>query len=675
VLASSGERARSRERLLALLWPDRDTEHARNLLNQAVYSLRKALGDDAIRSVGDDLRLNPGAVAAGVVDFEAALARGSHAAAATLYHGPFLDGFFLSDAPEFEHWAAGERDRLAAAYARALEALAEGAGDVGAAVDWWKARAAHDPFDSRVALRLMQALEAGGNPAGALQHAGVHARLLQAELGVDPAPEMQALTARLRRARAAHAQPEAGGRDNGPGGAAGGLTLVHAGREFLPPSEPSVIPVGAPMAGRPPAARPLSRPTDTREPTADVPFGLPSTAPRSARRRSRSVVQYGVAALVLCAGLVTVRFGLTRRARDVADSEDELARVVGRALDQRLGPAAPTPRPRPSTRNVVAYDLYRRASDPARLRSDSAAREALALLQQAVALDSTYAAAWAGLALMQHRVGLLLPPGEREPHRELAERAARTAVALDDALVDAHLMMGLVRMVVFDFASAELHLTRAVALDPSRADAHEQLVTLYLWTGRPAEALAQAERAVTLDPLSPSANAEAARALLGLDRCDDALARLETLAELRPPLQRVSDIAAQCYARQGRWTAAVAALRPRADRGDPTALAQTAYMLARAGRRTEARSIRAALLTRWRRGDVGAFPLGVADAGLGDLDQALAWFERAVGDGSLQAGHSSPGHLMLVLPGPLADDLRHHPGIGRLRERLGLPRQ
>jgi TolB-like protein/Flp pilus assembly protein TadD len=55
-------------------------------------------------------------------------------------------------------------------------------------VEWWKARAAKDPYDSRVALRLMQALDASGNGAGALQYALTHQRLLEQELGVASTP-------------------------------------------------------------------------------------------------------------------------------------------------------------------------------------------------------------------------------------------------------------------------------------------------------------------------------------------------------------------------------------------------------------------------------------------------------------------------------------------------------
>src|SRR5215213_1673903 len=191
----------SREKLIGLLWPESDTERARNLLNVSVYELRKALGEDALLSGGDELRLNPDAVGSDVADFEAAIERCDHEAAVALYRGPLLDGFFVDDAPEFERWVDGERARLAGAYGRALEALAEAAErrrDFRGAAGWWERRAEHDPYDSRVALSLMRALDASGNPAGALQRATVHERLLQQELGLLAVPAVRALAERMR---------------------------------------------------------------------------------------------------------------------------------------------------------------------------------------------------------------------------------------------------------------------------------------------------------------------------------------------------------------------------------------------------------------------------------------------------------------------------------------------
>src|SRR5688500_16649249 len=43
-----------RDTLIALFWPEHDTEHARNSLNQSVHALRRALGADAIRSPNSD---------------------------------------------------------------------------------------------------------------------------------------------------------------------------------------------------------------------------------------------------------------------------------------------------------------------------------------------------------------------------------------------------------------------------------------------------------------------------------------------------------------------------------------------------------------------------------------------------------------------------------------------
>ena len=197
-------RALSRDKVVGYLWPESDAEHARRLLNQAVYQLRRTLGDAAIVSTAEELRLNSDVVRSDVAEFEAALAENDPARAAAWYRGPFLDGFFLSNAPEFDRWGHLHRERLAGAYAKALEAMAEQAeraGDLPAAVELWKRRAVHDPYDSSVALRLISMLERQGNRAGALQHAVVHERLLLEEFGIAPPPELAAVTQRLREDR------------------------------------------------------------------------------------------------------------------------------------------------------------------------------------------------------------------------------------------------------------------------------------------------------------------------------------------------------------------------------------------------------------------------------------------------------------------------------------------
>src|SRR5687767_16027606 len=95
-----------------------------------------------------------------------------------------------------------ERDRITREYAGALEALAERAerrGDRAVAVTWWRRLATHDPYNSRVAVRLMRALDAAGERASAIQHARVHETLLREELGMEPDAAVLALAERLKR--------------------------------------------------------------------------------------------------------------------------------------------------------------------------------------------------------------------------------------------------------------------------------------------------------------------------------------------------------------------------------------------------------------------------------------------------------------------------------------------
>jgi DNA-binding SARP family transcriptional activator/Tol biopolymer transport system component len=206
VLAAAGERGVSREKLMALLWPDTEEERARKGLNQALYALRQDLGSDEAIAGARDLRLDTEVVACDVVRFRQALARGEPERAIDEYAGPFLDGFHLAGAPEFERWADTERSALAREHATALERLARKAderGDHAAAIDWLRRLAAHDPLDARTAMRLMEALARAGDRTAALQHARVYELLVQQELDAPPDAQVVALAERIRRELAA----------------------------------------------------------------------------------------------------------------------------------------------------------------------------------------------------------------------------------------------------------------------------------------------------------------------------------------------------------------------------------------------------------------------------------------------------------------------------------------
>ena len=200
-LLACARRPLSRDKLIGYLWPEYPAERARRLLSEAVYVLRRSLGDGVIEATSDELALASDAVWCDATEFEKACGQGDLGRAVELYGGPFLDGFFISDASAFEHWLDGERARLNDLYTDALarHALAtENSGEGVAAVALWRRLCHQDRFNATYAIALMRCLDAAGDRAGALGHARTHAALLREEFGAEPDPAVTAFAERLR---------------------------------------------------------------------------------------------------------------------------------------------------------------------------------------------------------------------------------------------------------------------------------------------------------------------------------------------------------------------------------------------------------------------------------------------------------------------------------------------
>lgn len=190
----------SRDRLIGLLWPERDSAGARHLLRQAIHEIRQQLGPDAIGGVGDDVWLGESRIKVDVLEFETAIAAGDLEGAVTAYRGPFLDGFFLDEAQALDEWIATQRAQLAGRHEAALSTLAKSAesrDDHSVAARWWRVLSAARPSDSKVALRLIEALDAMNDRTSALAVAQEHVSYLDREMGVDPDAAFLARMAKL----------------------------------------------------------------------------------------------------------------------------------------------------------------------------------------------------------------------------------------------------------------------------------------------------------------------------------------------------------------------------------------------------------------------------------------------------------------------------------------------
>jgi DNA-binding SARP family transcriptional activator len=197
-----------RDTLVALFWPEHDDAHAHGALRQALHGLRSALGDHTLVTRGKtEVAVNPELFWCDSCAFTGALDSGDLEDAVSIYGGAFLTGFHTPDVPEFTRWMEIARDRLERSYATALEQLADVAAqreDLLAAAEWWRRLSEHDPYNSRIVIRTMEALDTAGARGEALRLADRHETLLKRTFEAELNPEVRDTVERLR---AAHTTP------------------------------------------------------------------------------------------------------------------------------------------------------------------------------------------------------------------------------------------------------------------------------------------------------------------------------------------------------------------------------------------------------------------------------------------------------------------------------------
>ena len=207
-LALPAGRAHPRDKLAGLLWGGIREESARASLRQALFSIRKALGEahGALQQKGDALVLDAAEAAVDAAAFERAVAEGTPEAlgrAADLYCGDLLDGFVVEE-PAFEDWLLGERERLREL---ALEGLARllahqrKAGTTAAAVQTALRLLALDPLQEAVHRALMRLYADLGRRGTALRQYQQCVGVLARELGIEPEPETKLLYQDILRLR------------------------------------------------------------------------------------------------------------------------------------------------------------------------------------------------------------------------------------------------------------------------------------------------------------------------------------------------------------------------------------------------------------------------------------------------------------------------------------------
>jgi tetratricopeptide (TPR) repeat protein len=192
-----------------------------------------------------------------------------------------------------------------------------------------------------------------------------------------------------------------------------------------------------------------------------------------------------------------------REAAELPALERDIADAVALELRATQDPAVDGTPARASARRAdpIVYGLYLRGRDAALSRNPAGLRLAIALYKEAIGRDSSFALGYAGLADAYRLAGGFgfMPLGLA---LDSAPVMARTALALDGSLSEAHTSVAGTLTDAGDWPAAEREFRRALQLAPSNALAHHWYAAMLITLDRKQEALREIRRARELDPLS-----------------------------------------------------------------------------------------------------------------------------------------------------------------------------
>jgi TolB-like protein/DNA-binding winged helix-turn-helix (wHTH) protein/tetratricopeptide (TPR) repeat protein len=353
--------------------------------------------------------------------------------------------------------------------------------------------------------------------------------------------------------------------------------------------------------------------------------------------------------------------------RDALALQSRVARDVAEQIRATLDRKEQTALNASKTVNPEAFETYLKGRYFLNKRTGDGLTRAIGYFRQAIEIDPAYAAAHSGLADAFALAGdwkyAVLPPQDAFPR---ARAAATKALALDDSLSEAHASLALAYdLYGWDWQAADREFQRAIQLNPGYAPAHQWYSWHLIMQGRITEAIIEIRKAESLDPLSLIISADLADALCVAHRYDEAVQQSEKTLELDPNFAVAYYELGQADVQRHMPSEAIAAFQHAIKLAGHSGAfdSNLAYTYAVSGRKEDALAIVRNLAAQQDQNPSVGADIALIYVGLGDLDQAMLWLNKAY-DARFKAS---------ILLHPAFDPLRSDARFKDLLDRIGLP--
>ena len=346
----------------------------------------------------------------------------------------------------------------------------------------------------------------------------------------------------------------------------------------------------------------------------------------------------------------------------------QMSAAIAEQIRLRLSSAQLDAVTRREPQSADAYDLYLRGRNFTNQRTPATSRRAIEYYERATDIDPNYALAWAfnSQTLASSPInGDAPPPAVTERARETALRAVRA----DPESAEAQFALAYVQWLLeWDWPAAERGLRTAIALDPAFAQAHLVLGHVLSQGGDHAEARAMTARARALDPFDPLMPALSSQVAYQAGDYPAALELSNLAIGLDAEFWIGHVMRGQALRQLGQLDAALEALTTagRFSNYNSKTMSFRGHLLASAGRAPEARDVLRTLETASRERYVPPYAMAFITLGLGDTDATFEWLERAL------SAHDV--HMIFLTVDPKWDPLRQDPRFRSLLDRCDFMR-
>jgi serine/threonine protein kinase/tetratricopeptide (TPR) repeat protein len=355
-----------------------------------------------------------------------------------------------------------------------------------------------------------------------------------------------------------------------------------------------------------------------------------------------------------------------RQLVDVFAIQDEIAATIVNTLRATMFAELSEHVPRRYTENIQAYGLYLKGRYEWNKRTREGVAEAIRYFERAIAEDPSYAPAYAGLS-----DSYSLDVDYRDiPVHEAYQRAkdyARKALALDESVPTAHASLAWTLFIYdWQWEEAEREFRRAIELNPRYASAHQWFAFLLAARGQHDAALLEAHTALELDPASVSIRRAVGWVYHYARRYAQAREHLSRSIEMNPLAVESYRMLGSTLAFQGEVVEAERILREALSLRGAGAYSRATlgWLLGMSGRRAEAEALLRELEEARAAGYVSPVAFAILHIGLGNLQEALDWSERAYDE--------RRGWVAYVNVNPMFDPLRAEPRFAALVRKMRL---